>query len=795
MGSSSSSYNQGPGSGTGDGSGSVPGVAPGKMMGPREKPDAQEVNDLLKAAITEASAAGLFDKLSKCHKTRRMYWEGQTGDGLLPAVNKLPKDRMVFTWPGAPDTGIPWADEVVEEHAMIRKSVWDRGEMRLGPREVEETDGSGDEDKASGWQTALELMLDQQKRRMRCHLGLFDTCIEEFGYGGVHVGRRKSLRTVKVKVTEADLLQVLVEQQYASVMAQLQEGGTPEGEPQMAQMAQMEVPPEVMAQIQVQAQQVLEEMLLEKGEGRLQELLLAWDPSMPKTEARWAAKDLKRAMAGREVEGEGQGPGQEREPGEVAAWYYAPQDDGFQPYTRALVPFVNWIHGMDLTGAGETWWVGLPERLCAADVRARAAVERWDEEFTEKVLSHPNEFLNSGQTWEGRVPSWVLSGAAVEMDSGTVNQEDPFYEVVYMVRRMADAQGRVMVYETLVHPKEDDCVGYHVCTGLSDLPLVVECREDVLYAVLSRGIPEIALVAGQAAMKTLVDAEGARSQLASNPPWDSGLEERRTMKPGLQIFNKRRSDGESKFLAVPQADQGTLAMLDRLEGYLNKRFFRDTTTDPDMKRLYREGLALSSAESIRAVLVLMWKVMQGSVSTMKASRIAGRLVNLDLDRDSMQGEVDVAVYFNVDGLSTDASDKTMEWGVKLLQVDPGNVDRAELVNIVARLKDPAMAKRIILPAEEMAQRVTDQENNRIAQMVAGVPMRYEERVSAPQLRLEVLEQWLQDPVNVQRMAQDPEGLGKRIQDEHLYLSRQIQQYQENAVTGRTLMAEGQRVAG
>lgn len=750
---------------------------------PREKPDAEVLNELLMATVNEAASAGLFDKLAHCHKTRRMWWEGQTGDGLLKDLKKLPKDRKVFTWAGAPDTGVLWADEVVEEHVMIRKSVWDRGEVRLGPREVDDTDGTGDEASAEGWQKAIDFMITLQRRKMRCQLGLFDTCVEEYGYGGVHVGRRRVIRTVKVKVTQEDLLRVLVEQQEAAVMAAV---GTEATGTEAQSGVSTELPPEVVMMIQEQSQVVLEEMMLEKGQARLQELLMVFDPSMPKTEARWAAKDLQRAMKGQAPDENG--PGEQRTPGEIAAWYHAPQDDGYMPYTKALVPFVNWIHGMDLTGDGETWWMGLPERMNAADVRARAAVERWTEEFEDAVLSQPNEFLSSGQAWEGRVPSWCLSGVGVEMVSGSQNNtKDPFFEVVYVWRRMADKEGRVMVYQTLVHPKVNDCVGFHECTGLSDLPLLAEAREDVMFAVLSRGIPEIAAIAGQNAMKTLLDAEGARAQLASNPPLDTGLGEFKEMKPGMQFFEKRGSDRERRFLTVPQGDAGTPHFLDRVRGYLDLRFFRHEKSDPDMKRLYREGLALSAAESIRGVIVLLWKVMQGGMDVVKASRIAGRLVDLNLTRDSMQGEVDVVVSFSVDGLSVEAGDKTMDWGIKLLQVDPGNVDRAELVNIVARMKDPGMARRIILPAEEVAGRVTEQQNNRIAQMAAGVPMTYQEKVSAPQLRLEVMEGYMQDPVNLQRMAADL-GFMQRMQKEQVYLERQIQQYQENAMTGKTLMA-------
>src|SRR5688572_16386035 len=111
------------------------------VAAPREKADAQVVNELIRGAVNDAAAAGVFDGLALSYNTRRMLWEGQTDDGLLPALNRLPKDRRVFTWAGAPDTGVPYADEVVVEQALIRKSAWNRGEARLGPRELDNADG------------------------------------------------------------------------------------------------------------------------------------------------------------------------------------------------------------------------------------------------------------------------------------------------------------------------------------------------------------------------------------------------------------------------------------------------------------------------------------------------------------------------------------------------------------------------------------------------------------------------------------------------------------------------------
>jgi hypothetical protein len=738
------------------------------VVKPRDKGDAQQVNEMIKGAIDDAASAGLFDKLALCYNTRRMILEGETqsSNGLLPARSKLPKERerQVFTWEGGPDTRVPYADELVEEHRVLRESAWHRGQVRLGPRETEGGDGTQDEEKASSWQTAMDYWMDVGSSSMEYQFGLYSTCVEEYGYGMIYAGARLQVRMAKRTVTLDDVLQLLVQERLREVA-----GFGEEGEGALTD--------EVVAAVQEGSQVLLEEMLMDPDAGRLQKLLLAFDADMPKTEARVAARDLRRAVKEQPSSSAYGTTG-------ASAVYYAPQDDGYLPFMKALVPFINGIHGTDLTGDGQCWWFGEPERLCESDLRIRAASEKWEPGFLEAVLNQPNTFLVADQSWNGRVPAWALSGAGVNQVMTATYATEPFYEVVYVWRRMVDAKGRPMVYYTLVHPKINDMAGFHECSGLADLPLHAESREKVLFAVQSRGIPEI-VVATQNVIKIYMDAEGARSQLGSNPPLERGVDQSVDIEPGRQIFRKRPGN-ETKFLTVPAADVGSLQMMDRVRDMMDKRFFRHVETDPDMKRLYREGVALAAVKSIRAIVRLLWKVMQGKVDTLKVSRIAGRLVDLSLSRDSMEGDVDVVVDFYVDGISLDASDKMLGFATKLLGLDAGNIDRNALVEEIAKVINPAMARRFILPADKAAKRVVDEENSRIAQMVAGVTVGYDEKVSAPQLRLEVVQAWVQKPENQARMQADP-LLMEGMKDEFVYLQRQIQQYQENPVTGRTLM--------
>lgn len=89
-----------------------------------------------------------------------------------------------------------------------------------------------------------------------------------------------------------------------------------------------------------------------------------------------------------------------------------------------------------------------------------------------------------------------------------------------------------------------------------------------------------------------------------------------------------------------------------------------------------------------------------------------------------------------------------------------------------------------MPAQVATGRVIDDQEMRIAKVMAGVPVRYDDRVSNPQLRMQVLQQWASMPGNVQRAASDP-TVAEMMQKEYDMLQFQDEQQSVNPVTGRT----------
>jgi hypothetical protein len=263
------------------------------------------------------------------------------------------------------------------------------------------------------------------------------------------------------------------------------------------------------------------------------------------------------------------------------------------------------------------------------------------------------------------------------------------------------------------------------------------------------------------------------------------------IEPGQQIY-KKRGEG-SEFMTVPQPDQGSYKLIELTRQFLDRRFFRDATTPPEMRQMYLESIAINAADTIRELVRLIWKVMQGNVDELKVGRIAGRPVNLEITRDDMQGEVDVTVDYSVESMNPDASDKMMEFGAQLIQMGAENVDLNELVSMIVRMRSPQMARRILMPRDVAAEKTAQDQANRISQMWSGTAMRFPDRQSGVPRRIQVMDAWRADPENIVRMEQSPR-FAEQMQAEYEYLQNQAVQYQENAARGRAVVPKEAQAA-
>jgi hypothetical protein len=125
----------------------------------------------------------------------------------------------------------------------------------------------------------------------------------------------------------------------------------------------------------------------------------------------------------------------------------------------------------------------------------------------------------------------------------------------------------------------------------------------------------------------------------------------------------------------------------------------------------------------------------------------------------------------------------------------GQVDYGKLLIRSFEMIDPVLAEDVIVPTDVAAKKEVTETQGDISRMWAGIDLDVPQQGINPQLRLQVMQQWLQGAqdnpaVDVQaRMSQDP-ALQKRVQRYSDQLQFQITQ-RDNALIGRI----GTRAAG
>jgi hypothetical protein len=731
----------------------------------RKQATPKQLADELTEAILAASSMGVFTRMENCHNTRRCLWAGQTEDGRRGTADE--NERM-FRWKGAPDLRVPLADTQIRRLMLIRSSVTNRGDVTVAPRRVDEAQ-SQNENLAGSWQQVMQYFLDIIGPSLFSSLDLFNTCTEELGYCGLLPDWKKVRRMELKKMNLQQIADALIESQTQMMATDAE---TANVDPEIY------ITPEIQQAIADRVGVVLDEMLGMDTAPTADHIALvrAVDPAMSDSEARRVIKELKKTT-GSEVD------------------YQAPRDDGGEPEVKVLVPFVNFIHPHDMTAKGETDWFCLPEYLTETDVEIRAKSENWNPKAKKNLIETQKNklfhMLYTGTTTGsgGRLQGWLANGVGVGLEpSEAALNKCPRWLVIYQFRRVVDRNGLPRIIKCAFHPAmqgDDDLLMWQE-TDHDKMPLIIDTAEPAAYALLSRGVCDI-VVDKQNFIKDSLDSEGARGQLGSNPPLIRGAKDHVGIKPGKELFARRSGNSfeGSEFMPVPVVDQGTFAMQDRVERLINRYYFDSEDTPIEARRMFHEWVTFKGIRVYRQLLRAIWRGVSENIEELQVSSIAGRTVRLSVTRDQLKGEVDIQIGVHLDGYGEDSADKFVGVLGKMIQMNRAeNIDWSEAMRISANMLTPTYANRLVLPADVAAGRTIDDQETRLAKIMAGVPVRYDDQVSNPKLRMQVLESWAAMPGNVQRAMQDP-TIAEMIRKEQEMLQFRDEQQTVNPMTGRT----------
>ena len=111
----------------------------------------------------------------------------------------------------------------------------------------------------------------------------------------------------------------------------------------------------------------------------------------------------------------------------------------------------------------------------------------------------------------------------------------------------------------------------------------------------------------------------------------------------------------------------------------------------------------------------------------------------------------------------------------------GTLDTERLLQIAVGQILPGAAESVMLPKETASQKAMDEERQTIAEISAGVPPNVKPN-DAHEMKLQVFQQWLQQPDVAQKVQQDP-ALQERING-YLQQRQFAIQQKQNAEIGR-----------
>lgn len=395
------------------------------------------------------------------------------------------------------------------------------------------------------------------------------------------------------------------------------------------------------------------------------------------------------------------------------------------------------------------------------------------------------EQLRSFVTSDGWDSNWVedaietCKGKRIELDPQTqstplrrsfVYIEQQFTDligVVYAYQRLSDEDGIPGIYLTIFNPNLPPSVsegheGY-AKSGLLEYshgkyPFIVHKREYLSRRFYdARGLPEVGKPI-QDQIKCHKDSVIDAASLAVLPPimypvgrppgaWGAGAR-----------IPERRA-GEYHFADRPMPDLNTDKSLEQLQADFNRYCgFVSSETDQQFAGLKNGVETGNFLSSLADAYNQVWSLYKQFGNEQVYFRVIGvRTADPTLFKKGNEDEeYDINLSWDVQSLDYEAWQSKLEMIGKAINTynGTGTVNTSEWLNIIIEAIDPNIAERIIQPDSVGTQKAVSQEQGDLSQIFAGIAKNID--ISAPpDIGLQVMQQWMQQPDVAARYQQDP----------------------------------------
>lgn len=430
-------------------------------------------------------------------------------------------------------------------------------------------------------------------------------------------------------------------------------------------------------------------------------------------------------------------------------------------------------------------WIVRRDVIAKTAVMDRAKYENWDPKFTRDILERAGSsaLLNLG-----------LQTLFRFRDRLYVDEMKELCEVYYAFYRGVDDKNRRQTNVAIFHPNFE-LLGRELPLPYlhGKYPFVLCEREKRSRSVLeSRGIGDIAMTA-QAEIKLQKDSRNDRTAISTLPPLQVPLgrgKQQYRLGPRAQLGVMR--PGELSWLPPPPIDQTTYQTETSIRQDTYNYFGRNMEgVDPNKVLRKQQRLIDSWLAELRQVHVMVYQLCMQYLPDEDWITASGDQAALPpRDRKSIQRNLNLVLEY-------DAKDLNQEFVLQKLQLiqqmlvatdAAGVIDRAGLTMYAARALDPALARQLIQPQQQVTQQEINDEQDQLSKIADGIePPMYTGGQNA-QLRLNVIQNTMQQQGYINALRQNPiamQLLQRRVQN----LQQQIVQ-QQNAITGKLGVAPG-----
>ena len=425
------------------------------------------------------------------------------------------------------------------------------------------------------------------------------------------------------------------------------------------------------------------------------------------------------------------------------------------------------------------------EYFTAEQLRAMVNTDGWDSDWVEKAI----------KTVRGKLITISPSEYLQPISRSFVYTQQRFTDkigVVFAYQRLSDEDGVPGIYCTVFNPilpPDSNQKGYacHSLLGYAhgQYPFTLFRREYLSRKLHdSRGLPEPGKP-WQDQIKSHKDSRIDAASLGVLPPLchPQGRPPGR-WGPGALISERRAGEYHYADRIIPDLNtDNSEKMLDA--AFKEYNGFASAEGDPAIDPIYNQFEIDKFLTALSKVYRQVWKLYKQYGNEQVAFRVMGvRTADPTLfNKGDVNEEFDFYLAWDVQ--SPDFKKMSEKWtaiiqGAQTLDRN-GVVNWSELCQAFIASIDPNIAERIIQPVSEGQQKIVNDEHADLAQIFAGIPKNIRLN-TPPQLGLQVLQQYLQQPDVQQRYAQD-EAFKERINARAKQYQFQMQQ-QQNAVIGR-----------